>query len=112
MLSTRATAPPQMDVAHILINTLNTTVRDGLESPTKMEVPRHGRRDHQRRPWPIQRPEVIAGRHRGDELVMVGRTVPLTAPQLAALVRPGSAEHPWPDEVSSQRWEAVTAESH
>lgn len=57
---------------------------------------------------PIEHPEVvIAGRYRGDELVMVGRTVGLTTAQsaeLAALLRPARPRHPWPDEVSSQRW--------
>jgi hypothetical protein len=41
---------------------------------------------------PIDRPEVvIAGRYRGDELVMVGRTVPLDPRQsagLGAVLRP------------------------
>lgn len=58
---------------------------------------------------PITRPEVvIAGLHNADgELVIVGRTVPLKpaqSAQLAANLRPAGAGHPWPDEVSSQRW--------
>jgi ATP-dependent DNA ligase len=57
---------------------------------------------------PIDRPEVvIAGRYRGGELVMVGRTVPLNAAQSAALgavLRPARRGHPWPDEIASQRW--------
>jgi hypothetical protein len=57
---------------------------------------------------PIDRPEVvIAGRYRGSDLVVVGRTVPLTAKQsaeLGALLRPARRGHPWPDEISSARW--------
>jgi ATP-dependent DNA ligase len=57
---------------------------------------------------PINRPEVVvAGRYRGDDLVVVGRTVPLTTTQsaeLGAMLRRGPAGHPWPDEISSQRW--------
>jgi ATP-dependent DNA ligase len=57
---------------------------------------------------PIDRPEVvIAGRYLGDDLVVVGRTVPLTDAQsaeLAAVLRPARDDHPWPDEISSQRW--------
>jgi ATP-dependent DNA ligase len=57
---------------------------------------------------PIDRPEVvIAGRYRGDDLVVIGRTVPLTAAQsaeLGAVLRPAKRGHPWPDEIASQRW--------
>jgi hypothetical protein len=57
---------------------------------------------------PIDRPEVmIAGRYRGDQLVQVGRTVPLTAAQSAALgavLRPAGTDHSWPDEVGTGRW--------
>jgi hypothetical protein len=58
---------------------------------------------------PINRPEVvIAGRYTADgELVMVGRTVPLTAAQsaeLGAVLRPGGSSHRWPDEITSYRW--------
>jgi ATP-dependent DNA ligase len=57
---------------------------------------------------PIDRPDVmIAGRYLGDDVVVVGRTVPLTAAQsaeLAAVLRPARGDHPWPDEISSQRW--------
>jgi ATP-dependent DNA ligase len=57
---------------------------------------------------PIDRPEVvIAGRYDGDDLVVVGRTVPISAAQsaqLAALLRPAEADHPWPDEISPGRW--------
>ncbi|MGY4771263.1 ATP-dependent DNA ligase [Kribbella sp. CWNU-51] len=51
--------------------------------------------------------EVIAGRYTAtSELVMVGRTVVLTAAQpaeLAAVLSPARRDHPWPDEISSQR---------
>jgi hypothetical protein len=57
---------------------------------------------------PIDRPEVvIADRYSDDgELMVVGRTVPLTAAQSAELgpLRPGRRGHPWPDEIASQRW--------
>jgi hypothetical protein len=57
---------------------------------------------------PIDQPEVvIAGRHRGGELVMVGRSVPLNARQsaeLGAVLRPARRGHPWPDEITSYRW--------
>jgi hypothetical protein len=57
---------------------------------------------------PITRPEVvIAGLYRGDDLVIVGRTVPLSPAQsaaLAAVLTPAKPGHPWPDEVTSQRW--------
>jgi len=57
---------------------------------------------------PIERPEVvIAGRYRGEQLLMVGRTAPLTAEQsvaLGAVLRPSGARHPWPDEFTSYRW--------
>ncbi|WP_432945766.1 ATP-dependent DNA ligase [Kribbella sp. CA-253562] len=56
----------------------------------------------------IDRPEiVVAGRYRGDDLVVVGRTVPLTTTQSAELgpmLRASRAGHPSPDEISSQRW--------
>jgi ATP-dependent DNA ligase len=62
---------------------------------------------------PIKRPEVvIAGRYRGDELVMVGRTIPLTArqsEQLGAVLRPAGSEHPWPDEIGPGHWGRRTA---
>ncbi|TDO26237.1 hypothetical protein EV643_1673 [Kribbella sp. VKM Ac-2527] len=57
---------------------------------------------------PIDRPEVvIAGRYRGSDLVMVGRSVPLNARQsaeLGAVLRPARRGHPWPDEITSYRW--------
>lgn len=57
---------------------------------------------------PIERPDVvIAGLYRGDDLVVVGRTVPLTSPlavELGAVLQPAVAGHPWPDEITSHRW--------
>src|SRR4051794_5450137 len=54
---------------------------------------------------PITRPEaVIAGALRDGELLVIGRTVPLTAAQLrelAAKLSPSREQHPWPDEISS-----------
>ncbi|TCN32124.1 hypothetical protein EV644_12734 [Kribbella orskensis] len=51
---------------------------------------------------------MIAGRYTtGGELVMVGRTVPLTAAQsaeLGAVLKPARRNHPWPEEISSPRW--------
>ncbi len=62
---------------------------------------------------PIRRPEaVIAARYRGDELVQVGRTVPLSARQaadLGAVLEPADADHPWPDEIGAGRWQKVGA---
>jgi hypothetical protein len=56
----------------------------------------------------INRPEVvIAGLYRGDELVVVGRTVLLSPAQSAALgavLTPAGPGHPWPDEITSYRW--------
>jgi ATP-dependent DNA ligase len=57
---------------------------------------------------PIERPEVvIAGLYRGEDLVMVGRTGPLSAEQsmaLGAVLQPAGPGHPWPDEIRSYRW--------
>jgi hypothetical protein len=57
---------------------------------------------------PITKPEVvIAGLVRAGELVVVGRTVPLTADQsaqLAAVLTLAGPDHPWPDETASVRW--------
>ncbi|MFC5263812.1 hypothetical protein ACFPJ1_16990 [Kribbella qitaiheensis] len=50
---------------------------------------------------------VIAGLlNRDGELVMIGRTVPLTSTQSAELAAalPGRAGPPRPDEISPQRW--------
>jgi hypothetical protein len=57
---------------------------------------------------PITRPDVvIAGPYRGDDLAIVGRTVPLhprQAAELGKLLQPAKPGHPWPDQISSQRW--------
>lgn len=50
---------------------------------------------------------VIAGLHRGGELVVVGRTVPLTTAQsteLGSVLSPAGADHPWPLHISSGRF--------
>ena len=50
---------------------------------------------------------VIAGLNRGGELVVVGRTVPLTTTQsakLGAVLNPAGADHPWPARISSGRY--------
>ncbi|MEU4294429.1 hypothetical protein AB0E63_39945 [Kribbella sp. NPDC026596] len=58
---------------------------------------------------PITRPEVvIAGLYRGADLVIVGRTVPLSPAQsaeLGAVLTPAKPGHPGPDEITSQRWD-------
>jgi hypothetical protein len=54
-------------------------------------------------------PRVIAGLYRGRDLVMVGRTVPLSAKQaaeLGAVLRQAGKTHPWPDDISPTRWGA------
>ena len=58
---------------------------------------------------PITRPEVvIAGRYTsGGELVQVGRTAvlnPAQSRELAAVLEPAAADHPWPDEIGNARW--------
>lgn len=58
---------------------------------------------------PITHPNVvIAGAYDADGvLTVIGRTVPLKpeqSAQLAAVVKPAGRGHPWPDEISSQRW--------
>jgi ATP-dependent DNA ligase len=54
---------------------------------------------------PIQRPsQLIAGRYRDGELVVVGRSVPLNPQQsaeLGAVLTPAGAAHPWPDRIGS-----------
>jgi ATP-dependent DNA ligase len=57
---------------------------------------------------PLSKPEVlVAGLYRGEELVQVGRSVPLSVEQSAALgavLRPAGSDHPWPDEIGTGRW--------
>src|SRR3954467_7905381 len=57
---------------------------------------------------PVERPsQLVAGRYRDGELVVVGRTSPLTpaqAAELAAVLRPAAADHPWPERVGTGRF--------
>jgi ATP-dependent DNA ligase len=57
---------------------------------------------------PIERPsQLVAGRYRDGELVVVGRTSPLSPPQsaeLAAVLRPATGDHPWPDRIGTGRF--------
>lgn len=57
---------------------------------------------------PLKQLEVlIARRYGGSELVQVGRTVPLSPEQSAALgagLRKAKRDHPWPDEIGTGRW--------
>jgi ATP-dependent DNA ligase len=57
---------------------------------------------------PIGRPsQLVAGRYRDGELVVVGRTSPLNAQQaaeLAAVLRPAGASHPWPEQIGTGRF--------
>jgi ATP-dependent DNA ligase len=54
---------------------------------------------------PIERPsQLVAGRYRDGELVVVGRTSPLTPAQsaeLAAVLTPAGAGHPWPERIGT-----------
>ena len=57
---------------------------------------------------PLDRPsQLVAGRYRDGELVVVGRTVPLTPRQseeLAAVLEPAGEDHPWPDRIGTGRF--------
>jgi ATP-dependent DNA ligase len=57
---------------------------------------------------PVERPsQLIAGRMRDGELVVVGRTGPLSprqAVELAAVLTPAGPEHPWPDRIGTGRF--------
>jgi ATP-dependent DNA ligase len=57
---------------------------------------------------PIERPsQLVGGRHRDGELVVVGRTSPLTprqAAELAAVLVPAGDDHPWPDRIGTGRF--------
>jgi ATP-dependent DNA ligase len=57
---------------------------------------------------PIAAPsQLVAARYRGGELVVVGRTSPLSPRQsaeLAAVLTPADAEHPWPDRIGTGRF--------
>jgi ATP-dependent DNA ligase len=53
----------------------------------------------------LERPsQLVAGRFRDGELVVVGRTSPLSpaqAAELAAVLRPAGPDHPWPDRIGT-----------
>src|SRR5688500_14478475 len=57
---------------------------------------------------PLDRPsQLVAGRYREGELVVVGRTSPLNAEQaaeLAAVLTPAGADHPWPERIGTGRF--------
>nr|WP_239520389.1 diguanylate cyclase [Blastococcus saxobsidens] len=57
---------------------------------------------------PIERPsQLVAGRYRDGELVVVGRTSPLSPEQsaeLAGVLRPAGADHPWPERIGTGRF--------
>jgi hypothetical protein len=49
----------------------------------------------------------VAGRYRDGELVVVGRTSPLSpaqADELAAVLTPAGPDHPWPDRIGTGRF--------
>jgi ATP-dependent DNA ligase len=51
--------------------------------------------------------QLVAGRYRDGELVVVGRTSPLSRAQsaeLAAVLRPAERDHPWPDRIGTGRF--------
>ena len=56
----------------------------------------------------IDRPsQLVAGRYRDGELVVVGRTSPLSPAQsaeLAAVLAPAGSDHPWPDRIGTGRF--------
>ncbi|RBY92348.1 ATP-dependent DNA ligase [Blastococcus sp. TBT05-19] len=56
----------------------------------------------------LERPgQLVAGRYRDGELVVVGRTSPLSPAQsaeLAAVLRPAGGDHPWPDRIGTGRF--------
>ena len=57
---------------------------------------------------PIGRPsQLVAGRYRDGELVVVGRSSPLNAQQaaeLAAVLTPATSGHPWPERIGTGRF--------
>jgi ATP-dependent DNA ligase len=51
--------------------------------------------------------QLVAGRYRDGELMVVGRTSPLSPAQsfeLAALLTPAGGDHPWPDRIGTGRF--------
>jgi ATP-dependent DNA ligase len=57
---------------------------------------------------PIERPsQLVAGRYRDGDLVVVGRTSPLSPRQsaeLAAVLTPADGDHPWPERIGTGRF--------
>ena len=57
---------------------------------------------------PLDRPsQLVAGRYRNGELVVVGRTSPLNpaqAAELAAVLTPAGDAHPWPERIGTGRF--------
>jgi ATP-dependent DNA ligase len=57
---------------------------------------------------PLERPsQLVAGLYRDGELVVVGRTSPLSprqAEELAAVLTPAGEGHPWPDRIGTGRF--------
>jgi ATP-dependent DNA ligase len=57
---------------------------------------------------PVDRPsQLVAGRYRDGELVVVGRTSPLSPQQsaeLAAVLTPATGDHPWPERIGTGRF--------
>ena len=57
---------------------------------------------------PIEHPsQLVAGRYRDGELLVVGRTSPLSPVQsaeLAAALNPAGDDHPWPDRIGTGRF--------
>ncbi|HJX45314.1 MAG TPA: ATP-dependent DNA ligase [Geodermatophilus sp.] len=56
----------------------------------------------------VERPgQLVAGRYRDGELVVVGRTGPLSPEQsaeLAAVLSPAGPDHPWPERIGTGRF--------
>jgi ATP-dependent DNA ligase len=57
---------------------------------------------------PIEHPsQLVAGLYRGGELVVIGRTSPLSPRQsaeLAEVLTPAGADHPWPERIGTGRF--------
>ena len=57
---------------------------------------------------PLDRPgQLVAGRYRNGELVVVGRTSPLSPAQsaeLGAVLTPAGKDHPWPERIGTGRF--------
>jgi ATP-dependent DNA ligase len=57
---------------------------------------------------PLRRPAaLVLGRYRGDRLVIIGRTVPLSSAQaedLGRVLAPPAGVHPWPERIRGNRF--------